>query len=133
VGIDTGGTMSDASVGIIAADDDRTEWDRIWSSMEARRIDRMSEAYVRTMYKHDFGPPISAVVARVPDRYIEKMYFAVQNCPVCTAPAIDPATIYAVNLSIEFERVKGIGAAVWAHRDCFDSLPLSKEPTPVPW
>ena len=125
--------MAESNESTIVDEQDRTEWDHVWSSMEVRNVERASELDVRALYQYDFGRPLSAVVSKMPEQYIGSMYFPTQDCPLCTKPASDSESIYAAHLSIEFVRIKGLGVSVWVHRECFDRLPASDEPTPVPW
>ena len=125
--------MAESNENTTAEEQDRAEWDRLWSSMETREVERATELDLETLFQMDFGPPLSAVASKVPEQYIEKMYYPTRFCPLCTQPASNFESIYAASLSIEFERIKNLGVSVWIHRECFDSLPLSDKPSPVPW
>ncbi len=125
--------MADSEKNIIVDDQDRTEWDRVWSSMELRKVEDATKVDVQALFRHDFGPSISVLVSKIPEQYIAKMYFPTKDCPLCSNPANDPETTFAASLTLEFERIKRLGVSVWVHRECFDKLPISDKPTPVPW
>ena len=125
--------MSESKDSITLDDQHRTEWDRVWSEMEARNVKKVFNLDAGAFFQYDFGRPLSAIVSKIPIQYIERMYFPTQTCPLCMKPANDLQDRYAANLSIEFERINGLGVSVWVHSKCYDELPLSDKPSPVPW
>ena len=114
-------------------DADRTEWNRIWSARECREIENTDKIDPAKFFNLDLGPPLSALVSKIPDQYIKDLFFPTDICPICGEIAEDPATRYAVSLHPEFERIKALGASVWVHKTCFEVLPVSDKPTPIPW
>ena len=55
--------MSESKDSITLDDQDRTEWDRVWSEMEARNVKKVFNLDAGAFFQYDFGRPLSAIVS----------------------------------------------------------------------
>ncbi|CAN5390754.1 hypothetical protein BH10ACI3_BH10ACI3_09400 [soil metagenome] len=112
--------------------EDREEWDREWQSMEYRRIEELSFPKTSMDFDPEMGELLSATIAKAPPQHIDRLYFRNEECPICSESTM-PENRIAASLYPIFGRLKGLGFSVWCHPACFESLPLSDDPTHFPW
>ena len=110
---------------------DRAEWDRDWAAVQHRDIPDTTNINVqRLLGRSDFGDLKSASINTVPEQYLERLYFPSEECPLCGQVALVTHRMPAsLNLLFSFP----IGVHLWTHNSCFESLPLSSKPPPIPW
>jgi len=114
-------------------DEDRTEWDRAWSSMPHRRILDVSKFDFVKISGHDLGDVVTVTIAQAPTEHFQKMYVSTSVCPICGESTEGDVDRIGVGFYPEFTLLSGLGFGAWAHRNCLEMCPLIDEPTPIPW
>lgn len=112
---------------------DEKEWQAAWRQMEVRDFPDAVGADFKRWFGYDYGRPLSATISSVPTEYRERLYFPTDICPVCRNLTVGEAGVRAANLGIDFERVQHLGCSIWIHEQCFQQLPMSAKPPPIPW
>jgi hypothetical protein len=74
-----------------AREDDRVEWDRLWSGRTARQLRRPFNLGVRIDPR--FGDLVSVTIAQAPAELWNRLWFETPLCPICgesslTAPRL---------------------------------------------
>jgi hypothetical protein len=112
-------------------DADRKVWDEVWSSMPHKRLVTFPPD-LKDWFGYDFGGIAAATISRVPEQYIDQMYFSGELCPVC-GNLPESAKRIPISVNAKFVGNLKLGLFTWAHFECFDSCPLEAEPPPIPW
>jgi hypothetical protein len=111
-------------------EEEYAEWQDNWQSMEYRQIPDASLINPTRYFGSDFDELVAATISLAPEQYVTRLYFPVNECPLCSATtSIDdalPASLHAV-----FSRMS-LGVCVWVHKDCLEHLPLLQELPPFP-
>lgn len=130
---------NDANLGLTmltldpAENDDRTEWDRAWSSMPHRRILDTTKVDFVEMSGLEVGEVVTVTISEAPKEYFEKLYISIPVCPICGRSADDDSERVGVNVSPVYTKLSNLGFGALAHQKCLSECPLIDEPTPVPW
>lgn len=114
-------------------DDDRTEWDRAWSSMPHRRILDTTKVDFANITKLEVGEVVSVIITEVPTQYLNRSYISIPVCPVCGQTTGDGPDLVEVGVFPIFTKISGLGFGSWAHDLCLKDCTMIDEPTPVPW
>jgi hypothetical protein len=115
-------------------EEDRTEWDRAWSSMPNRRILDVTKGDFEKMLGGKAGDILTVTICEVPKQFADKLYIENALCPVCGESTENDSSRVVASVSPSFVNfIRGIGAAAWVHQKCLDMCPLIDEPTPIPW
>src|SRR5258708_17683755 len=113
-------------------DEDRTEWDRAWSSVPHRGIPEITKIDLSGRTIYDFGEIAAATISEAPAEYLDKLYIAITLCPICGKATAENLDRVVVSIHVTFARSLNLGFGAWAHRKCLDDCPLIDEPTPIP-
>jgi hypothetical protein len=119
--------------------EDRSAWDRAWSSMTHREMHTWHAATIDAIIEDDQKLPIVRItISEDPNEFVDKCHRPVLLCPLCgldtsaserVAASIHP-TLY---VGPQFGEYATIMYAVWAHARCLNECPAISEATPIPW
>ena len=112
------------------SDDDREEWDRLWSGRTQCQLRPPYNLGVRLDSR--FGGLVSVTVSQVPVEVLDRLWFETQLCPVCGVLTVGAPRL-AVQLNLVFESGLRLGQCAWVHTGCFESCPDTGMPSPIPW
>jgi hypothetical protein len=118
-----------------SAGDDRTVWDRAWSSMPHRRIAAPEAIDLRPLLGDSLaeaGVPVSITIALDPPRFAPQGWRPSEFCPLCGALTNRVQRLPA-SIHLRFASGLSVGIGVWVHRACFERCPEAGEPAPIPW
>jgi len=115
------------------AEIDRNEWDAAFGEMEVRDFSAAPEADLNLWFGTEFGDTRSATISRIPSQYRERLFFQCDICPAYRSSMSRDDSIRAANLSVDFERVQHLACGIWIREKCFQQLPMSTNPSPIPW
>ena len=109
---------------------DEDEWQRVWGSMQNRRIP--DPTALDLPLTEQFGNVVTASISEAPMQYLDYLYFPSDVCPLCSE-STSAGVRLPTSLSLTFDLLKAkIGVCAWAHCHCFEKLELSDEPPPIP-
>jgi len=111
-------------------DDDRSKWDEAWRKAEVRTVTALADVHIEPGL--EVGEILSATISTVPDEFRSKIYIQSSDCALCGRSTSEEDFLLA-SLNPVFEKINGLAFGVRAHHQCFESLPVSDEPAPIPW
>jgi hypothetical protein len=119
----------------VTSDDDRGEWDRLWSGRTQRQIRPPIILGVRL--DPTFGDLESVTIAQAPVEILEqlgaeRLGIETPLCPICGGTTISAPRLFAT-LNLAFKSGIQYGQCVWVHVACFNSCPDTGVPAPIPW
>jgi hypothetical protein len=118
------------TISAATSEDDREEWDRLWSGRTQRQLRPPFSLGVRL--DPTFGDLASVTISQAPAEVLKRLWFETPLCPICGGSTIDaPRLVAQINLT--FESGIRYGQCVWAHIACFESCPDTGMPAPIPW
>jgi hypothetical protein len=113
-------------------DDDRSEWDDVWSTRPLRQLVNPVQIAVAPTADHAWGKVIRVEIAADPHQFAGLGWRETEICPVCgvtTSTGLRvAATIYPY-----FASGFSYGLGVWVHEPCFAACEEIAGPAPVPW
>lgn len=116
---------------VTAGEVDRVEWERDWAAVQHRDLPDTTNIDLKTLWgRSDLGDLKSASITTVPEKYLNRLYFPSEQCPLCGKVALESNRMPA-NMTLLVS--VPIGVSVWIHEDCFAPLPLSSKPPAIPW
>jgi hypothetical protein len=117
------------------SDDDREEWNRLWSGRTQRRLE--SPIFLGVRPDPTFGELESVTIAEAPAEALERpgaerLWIETPQCPICGLTTVGAPRLFAT-LNLAFKSGIRYGQCVWAHPDCLDSCADTGMPAPIPW
>jgi hypothetical protein len=112
------------------SDDNREEWDRLWSGRNQRQLRPPYNLGVKLDPR--FGKMTSVTISKAPAEVIDRLWFETPLCPVCGGSTVGVPRL-AAKLNLAFDRGISYGQIVWAHLACFESCPDTVVPACIPW
>ena len=119
-----------------AWDDDREEWNLLWSGKTQLEI--RSPILFGVELDPTLGDLESATISQAPAEVVERLGASwlvgaeKPLCPICGGTTIDTPRLVA-KLNLSFRCGLQYGQGVWAHIACFESCSDTGVPAPIPW
>lgn len=119
--------------------EDRSAWDRAWSSMPHREMLTWHAATVAVITEYDQKQPIVRItISEDPMEFVDKCHRPIMYCPLCGSDTSASDRVAAsIHPTIDLGPGFGIRAvamhAVWVHSRCLNGCPTINEVTPIPW
>jgi hypothetical protein len=112
------------------SNDDRDEWNRLWSGRIQRQV--LPPYKISVTPDPRFGKLTSVTISEAPADVVDPRWFETPLCPICGGSTVDTPRL-AASLHFAFDRGVSYAQIVWAHIACFDTCPDTGVPAPIPW
>ena len=115
---------------VATSEDDREEWDRLWSGRTQRQLRPPFNLGVRL--DPTFGDLVSVTISQAPAEVLERLWFETPLCPICGESTIGaPRLVAKINLT--FESGIRYGQCVWRISLVSRVARTPGMPAPIPW
>lgn len=121
--------------------EDRSGWDRAWSSMAHREILAWHAATVDAIIENDPKKPVGVIrvtISEDPTEFADRCHRPIALCPICGSDTSTQNRV-AASLHPTLDLGPRLGTrpiatyAVWTHAGCLNQCPSISHPTPIPW
>jgi hypothetical protein len=121
--------------------EDRSDWDRAWSSMPHREILAWHAATVEAIIENDPKKPMGVIrvtISEDPKQFADKCHRPNTLCPICgfdtsTSDRVAASLHPTIDLGPRLGTRSITMYAVWTHARCLNECPSTCDPTPIPW